>query len=520
MTKIRIVAAIASEHGVTFYLDNGEELNRPKDSFQTKMILDQTVEALARKEIVEINLDDFSIERRIEERTGGAIRFLKTTTSRLKKLMGMGNASDSVLIGRLERLAAKPADTDTISTRVMDDVTIAVVKTAAGAEVAIPQIQKLDKQMEYAAFESAVGFKAFMDRVAAVAKDRKHTVDELLNFMKKGDLPIADDGSIVAYKMLYSMGNYLVDPHTKKVQQKLGSHVSMPIEIVDESRRQQCSTGLHIARRGYIGNFHGDTIMIVKVAPEDVIAVPHGEPDKMRAAAYHIVGKVPAAGDKLLRQNKPMTSDDESARLLADVIAGNHTKVLEYVRIHGKYGTDVKITPAEGVTFEEIVSSGKKAQALDEVTTTVSLKEIRDRAEAEIVKQKAAVAQNDAQKAAQSGDLSVAVSQPATPAPAPVTPSEPKKAAAKSVKTDKVVEARKPVEKKAKAPAAKQKTPEQEAAQAKAADGLAKPLPAKHAAAIRLHGEGKSNRQIEAELHICRKTLKKLFDKNGLKPNG
>jgi DNA-binding NarL/FixJ family response regulator len=45
-------------------------------------------------------------------------------------------------------------------------------------------------------------------------------------------------------------------------------------------------------------------------------------------------------------------------------------------------------------------------------------------------------------------------------------------------------------------------------------------IPEKHAAALKLHGEGKSNRAIEAELHICRKTLKKLFDKHDLKPNG
>jgi ATP/maltotriose-dependent transcriptional regulator MalT len=47
-----------------------------------------------------------------------------------------------------------------------------------------------------------------------------------------------------------------------------------------------------------------------------------------------------------------------------------------------------------------------------------------------------------------------------------------------------------------------------------------KPLPEKHANALKLHSEGKSNRQIEAELHICRKTLKKLFDARGLTANG
>jgi hypothetical protein len=514
MSKIRIVGAIASANGITFYLENGEELNRPKDTAQTRLILDQTVEALARHEIVELDLDDYSVERRIEERTGGAIRFLKTTAKRFKSLMGMGNASDAVLIGRLERLAAKPAPAPTAEVvKKEEEVTIAVVKTATG-EVAIPHIQQIDKQLEHAAFENVVGFQRFMDRIAAVASQRKHTVDELLNFMKMGDLPIAEDGSIVAYKMLYNMGDHYVDPHTRKVKQKLGSHVSMPIDIVDDSRRHECSTGLHIARRGYIKSFNGDAIMVVKVAPEDVIAVPHNEPNKMRAAAYHIVAEVPKEGFDLLKANRPMTSHEASSRLLADVIAGQHPKVLEYVRINGTMGQDVVITPAEGTTFEKIMTTGKLAKALDEGVNVVSLKSIRDRAEAAIVAQKEVETRTEVtkptvvQSAAASGDYGAAINAAATAAP---TKAESPKAASSPAPT----KAAKPT----RAKAAETDLTDKNDAYIDAAPAEA-PKIDKKAEALRLHGEGKSNRQIEAELHICRKTLKKLFDKNGLKPNG
>jgi hypothetical protein len=125
---------------------------------------------------------------------------------------------------------------------------------------------------------------------------------------------------------------FIVDCHSKKVKQKLGSRVVMDPKLVDPSRRTECSSGLHIARRGYLNHFSGDTIMMVKIAPEDVIAVPMGEPDKMRVAAYHIVGQIPPNVHAALRSNRPMTGDSTASKMLADVLAGNHVPVLEEVR--------------------------------------------------------------------------------------------------------------------------------------------------------------------------------------------
>ncbi|MBD9511545.1 hypothetical protein IB265_32845 [Ensifer sp. ENS10] len=516
MSKVRVAGAIASQNGITFYLEDGEELNLVKDSARTRMILDATVEALARKEIVEIDLESFSIEKRIEQQTKGLIRFFKTT---VKKFIGREAEKDytTEVIGQMDRPkpveAAETADPVTASEALRDtlrddsgkllkdddEITVAVVQTPAGEKM-VPNVQRLEKQMEYAAFESHEGFTKFMERIASVSKDRGHSVQELLNFMKKGDLPIAADGSIVAYKMLYAEGNEVfTDPHTRKVRQRVGAHVSMPIDKVDPSRRTQCSTGLHIARRGYVKSFHGDTIMLVKIAPEDVIAVPYNEPDKMRVAGYHIVAKLPKDGADKVRENKPMTTDSESALLLANVIAGNHVAITERVVIGAAQGENVSTTAVAGAAKLPIpaVPVAKVVHALDsEEAGNVSIKDLRQRADKAIVEQRTA-----AQKAAESGDYSAALSQPAKAEPAPVTPPAPKKAAAKPVKTEKVVEPKKAAPKK------------------KAYDGP-EPMPEKHTLALVLHAEGKSNRAIEAELKICRKTLKKLFDKNGLKPNG
>jgi hypothetical protein len=247
MSKVRVAGAIASQNGITFYLEDGEELNLVKDSARTRMILDATVEALARKEIVEIDLENFSIEKRIEQQTKGLVRFFKTTVS---KFIGKEAEKDykTEVIGQMDRPTLREASPGTVKLEptatpvkasealrdtlrdenghlLKDDheITVAVVQTPTGEKM-VPNVAGLEKQMEYAAFENHVGFQRFMERIANVEGKRGHSVQELLNFLRKGDLPIANDGSIVAYKMLYAEGNEVfTDPHTRKVRQRIGA---------------------------------------------------------------------------------------------------------------------------------------------------------------------------------------------------------------------------------------------------------------------------------------------------------
>ncbi|QDP54410.1 MAG: putative protein rIIB [Prokaryotic dsDNA virus sp.] len=226
---------------------------------------------------------------------------------------------------------------------------IAAVSNDEGGEdlTIVPGIEHLELQLRHAVkLGSTEGATNFVRRLAAVIDKRRHTIDELLNFMSRGDLPIADDGSIVAYKVLKSHGapkGKFVDCHTGKVVQQIGSYVTQA--NVDESRRTQCSTGLHIARRGYLRGFSGDIITMVKVNPEDVIAVPQGEPDKMRARGYHILFNIPANEHYSLRANKPLEGS-EAKKMLTMALRGQHIGVIEEVAIGGARGTDVKITPA------------------------------------------------------------------------------------------------------------------------------------------------------------------------------
>lgn len=224
------------------------------------------------------------------------------------------------------------------------DTIIAVV-----GDKIIPGMEKIKSQFARAAkMGSTVGVENFLKRIGAVIKDRAHSIDELLTFMERGDLPIADDGSILIYKVLNhcnreGQGKY-VDCHSGNVIQWEGAYVCMDPKMVDMNRRAECSVGLHVARRGYVRGFSGNVCVLGKLAPEDVIAVPHGEANKLRACGYHIIKELTPAQHQLLRNNLPISDDPAGKVLLADAIAGRHIRITHRVEIRGPKGADVVTT--------------------------------------------------------------------------------------------------------------------------------------------------------------------------------
>jgi hypothetical protein len=490
MANIRIAAAIASQHGITLYLENGKEMNLPTTSWRTKAILDDILKRLSVGEIVEIDPETYSIEARVEKETKGLLRFTKKTKSFVAGLFGKNAANDdfvSVVLAPADPVKKFSASVAPAAVSVQEEETelVAIVTNkATGKETMIPGVAALEKHVESAVMNNNVaGLQRFMERLASMQAKRSHTVQELLRFMERGDLPIADDGCIVAYKVLQSSGSngYFVDCHTKRIQQRVGSKVQQAESLIDQDRRHECSTGLHIARRGYLKQFGGDIITIVKVAPEDVVAVPNYDANKMRAASYHIVGQLPSEIHSVLRADKPMTGNVVAAKILADVIAGNHIGVVETVSITEANGGSFIVTPvSDGGTF--VSGQAGFARALDAPVDGLKPADIRAAVEANVAAKKEEIKKVKAVKsAAETGDLAAALSVSAAPAKAKKPKPEPKK---KLVAT-------------------------------KPNNLDAEQLPTKHLQALEMRKSGMSNRAIEAELHICRKTLKKLFDKHG-----
>lgn len=518
MNKVRIVSAITSAAGITLYTDEGRELNLPATGWRTKAIMDEITRPLARHRIAEIDLDDYSAEARVEQKSGGVIKFLRKKVRDFATFFKLTPQPESepeppkpaefshsvVDAGQLAQMAdlSLESDVDT-SAPTVDPNLETVVAVVNGVE--IPGMEKLERHIEHAAFNNTKGLERFLERVAKTTSKREHTVQELLNFMQRGDLPIADDGSIVAYKVLRKTSDVgvFVDCHTQKVRQRVGSRVSMDEKLVDKSRRTECSTGLHVARRAYLRNFGADIATLIKVAPEDVVAVPHREPDKMRVAAYQIVALLPQDAYALLKANKPMTSNVEAAKLLANVIAGDHLTVLEEVVIGGAYGADVNTTLVQSVEPEVVAEVEKPeppvdngvAKALDDNdrdNAIVTVKAVRQAAEEEAQKRVDARERDNARRREKRA-AAKASREPEKSQPAP-QPEETASERRNRVKREKRAAA------KAQAPAPA-KVPE-----------LKKPAnDNRDQQILDMLTAGRSQRSIAKELKISDKTIRKLI---------
>lgn len=120
----------------------------------------------------------------------------------------------------------------------------------------------------------------------------KRAVDELYGFLEKNALPITEDGHFLAYKKVRD--NYR-DFYTGKMDNSVGQVLSMARNAVDENKDITCSYGLHFCSLEYLPHYHGGQgrVMIVKINPADVVAVPSDYNNaKGRACAYEIIGEV------------------------------------------------------------------------------------------------------------------------------------------------------------------------------------------------------------------------------------
>lgn len=147
--------------------------------------------------------------------------------------------------------------------------------------------------------ESVEIFVRFMENLMANPSFR--AVNELYSFLDACSLPITADGCFLAYKKVRF--DYR-DLHSNTMSNALGTTVSMARNQVDEDSTRTCSHGLHVASFGYLAHYGGtgttdtdDRVIIVKVNPADVVAVPKDyDNQKMRVCKYEVVDELPNDG--------------------------------------------------------------------------------------------------------------------------------------------------------------------------------------------------------------------------------
>lgn len=417
-SEIRVVSAVADKKQAVLYLEDGNQIILKQGDHRLGDLLDIIIPITAKGEVAVVSLEDFSIYAAFEKKTTGMTRFFKLAKDKVKGFFGGQTDTHKAVIpeeGKAAIIAAVMGESMT-EEEVMqhgepvnltddvgpEEVVVAVVTTPAQPATAdapavaetkkvIPGVQNLKPLIDHAVrTNSAQSVQNFLTRCAAFIDKRQHSVDDLMRFLEKGDLPLAEDGSIIAYKMLNWMDKskgIMKDCHSGKIPQKIGSYVCVNENLVDLNRRTECSNGLHIARRGYLSGFSGEVCVVCKIDPEDVMVVPHNDANKVRVKGYHILGYLSDEAKTALKQGKPATGDSEALKLIHDAIKGVHVDRLERVQVNGQMGSNVVVTKIKDAVEREApvdvtgadLERAKALDSEDRATGAVDVREINKR---------------------------------------------------------------------------------------------------------------------------------------------
>lgn len=412
--KIKVNAAVVDTQELVLYCVDGTTHKISQGNPALAKVIKDITPILSANKIAEIDLDSYNEVpanpyKHHEENSGGIVKFFKVTKKRLTDFFKKDEEPATVALVppmavsviQLDEqepkkevapapVVAAPVEEDSkwvdemISKTVAKESAVAAEKAlSAVAEImqhAVPtsspefdkptdatetvvavvggkvidNVSRIEPHIKAAGkLKNYVGVTKFLERVASVADKRRHSVEDLMKFMERGDLPIADDGSIIIYKILNKKDDHFVDCHTGNVPQKVGSYVCMDESLVDQDRRNECSNGLHVARKHYLSNFAGNVCVIAKVAPEDVIAVPQYDANKMRVCGYHIIFQLSDEEFSLAKSGQSFTEEQSAKQLLGKAISGDHIGKTEEVRITGHKGTGIVVislmTPQEKV---------------------------------------------------------------------------------------------------------------------------------------------------------------------------
>ena len=136
-------------------------------------------------------------------------------------------------------------------------------------------------------FEPLIRFMVNLD-----ANPSAESRDALFDFLDQGHFPLTDDGCFLAYKGVTTAElngkTTLVDHHTRSFDMTPGQVLEMPREDVDNNRNQACGAGFHVGTKEHARGF-GNTMLVIKVNPRDVVSVPLHDKTKLRCCRYESI---------------------------------------------------------------------------------------------------------------------------------------------------------------------------------------------------------------------------------------
>jgi hypothetical protein len=368
--SIQVAAMIVDKGIITFYKLDGSVFTVTQGDPQGGAMSDEFLEQRRLgKEVITLTFkgDNDTSHHLTSTKRNPLIRFFKAKIADVVKLFGSNDSdytssepSHEAAAAKVREICARlyKSDKDTGPEAVEDDpLPIKMVHSegplakdetiiAVTESGVVPGVENLTDQFQAGAEGKAPaeGPDNLILRLANMSATRGHTAAELMKFIEKIDLPILPDGSFLAYKRLRHIGKGVyVDPHSGLVHQRIGDIVQMNESLVDKNRRQECSQGLHVGTRHYMGSFHanaeGSGTMLVLIQPEDVIAVPEYQTTKMRSCRYLILADLSNKAHGLVNQNKRMDDCKDTMQVVAQIVAGARPAMLGVVNIGGSKGS-------------------------------------------------------------------------------------------------------------------------------------------------------------------------------------
>lgn len=328
--KYKLVAVIQNTSACSAYTDEGKMISFPNGTDQAKILID-SLPQIIKNGFVEVELQDY-VDKFEETFANMGMSFFRSAFDALNSF-----SNDKNVLEHLNQIAdkAKP---------------VAVIPN----EGALNNVDDLSNYIVYAnEMKNYKGLSNLIKRLVKIAKERRHSVEDALKFLNKADFPITESGSIIGYKVLDTNTNSQYDGLTKqprycdsyshRVLQDVGYEIRTSIDHVDPDRTHECSYGLHIARRGYLKCFSGAVCMLVQFEPEDIIAVPREDPNKIRVCGYKVLAVLTTNQWNTLTQDNPIDDVDDGKELLQKAVTEAFPPCFKKVTLLNSNATDIKV---------------------------------------------------------------------------------------------------------------------------------------------------------------------------------
>ena len=136
----------------------------------------------------------------------------------------------------------------------------------------------------------------FFEKVLKNPSERAR--NDLYSFLVANDHPITETGNFIAYKRVLPPDNTgaMLDIHSRTMDNRPGSHLTMDRSKVDSDPNVTCSYGLHVANWNYANYQYGSPgcpVLEVEVDPANVVAIPTDyDQSKIRVCEYFVRGIV------------------------------------------------------------------------------------------------------------------------------------------------------------------------------------------------------------------------------------